>query len=87
MRLKWWTLAALLLAGVQAVGAEGAGTLVRIDSGPIVGKFQLNTSVHAFLGIPFAEYMTDLEAECERRADRERVPAKPPATTSRALIK
>jgi para-nitrobenzyl esterase len=54
MRLKWWTLAALLLAGVQAVGAEGAGTLVRIDSGPIVGKFQLNTSVHAFLGIPFA---------------------------------
>jgi hypothetical protein len=43
-------------------------------------------SYRDFLGIPFAEYMTDLEAECERRADRERVPAKPPATTNRALI-
>ena len=54
MRLKWWTLAAVLLTAIQAAGAEGAGTLVRTDAGPVIGKFELNTAVRAFLGIPFA---------------------------------
>jgi hypothetical protein len=42
-------------------------------------------SYRDFLGIGFKEYMTDLEAECERRADQERVPSAPPLTTSMAL--
>lgn len=44
----------LLLASVTSADAEGAGTTVRIDSGEVAGKFQLNTAVRAFLGVPFA---------------------------------
>jgi para-nitrobenzyl esterase len=43
----------LLLAG-PAAHAQAAGTSVRLDSGEVVGKFQQNTAVRAFLGIPFA---------------------------------
>jgi hypothetical protein len=39
----------------------------------------------SFLGISFKEYMNDLEAECERRADSERVPAMPPSTSVTTL--
>jgi len=42
-------------------------------------------SYQDFLGIAFKEYMSDLEAECERRADSERVPALPPTTTITTL--
>ena len=42
-------------------------------------------SYQDFLGVAFKEYMSDLEAECERRADSERVPALPPATTITTL--
>src|SRR5882762_7296344 len=42
----------LLFAGQIAHG-ETAGTSVRIDTGEVVGKFQLNTAVRAFLGVPF----------------------------------
>ena len=42
-------------------------------------------SYQNFLGIEFAKFMTDLEAECERRADAERVPAMPPSTSISAL--
>ena len=49
----------LLLIGADVADfagarAESAGTLVRIDSGEVTGKFQLNTKVRAFLGVPFA---------------------------------
>jgi para-nitrobenzyl esterase len=47
-------LAAVLAAGVQTANAEGAGIAVRLDSGPVIGKFESNTAVRAFLGIPFA---------------------------------
>jgi para-nitrobenzyl esterase len=42
-----------LLAGAAA-HAESAGRTVRVEAGEVVGKFQLNTAVRAFLGIPFA---------------------------------
>ncbi|MGO9934707.1 MAG: hypothetical protein ACLPV8_23235 [Steroidobacteraceae bacterium] len=42
-------------------------------------------SYQVFLGTSFKEYMNDLEAECERRADQERVPASPPSTSTSAL--
>lgn len=43
-------------------------------------------SYRDFLGVSFKEYMTDLEAECERRADGERVPVRPDLTSVEALI-
>jgi para-nitrobenzyl esterase len=46
--------AGLLLAGFGHACAESAGTLVKLDTGPISGKFQLNTQVRAFVGVPFA---------------------------------
>jgi carboxylesterase type B len=42
------------MAGVAGTHAESAGTRIRIDTGEVVGKFQLNTAVRTFLGIPFA---------------------------------
>jgi para-nitrobenzyl esterase len=54
MRLKILVLASLLLGGLGDARAESAGTSVKLDSGPISGKFQLNTQVRAFLGVPFA---------------------------------
>src|SRR3979409_1634397 len=54
MRLRFSSaLIGLLFAGQTAHG-ETAGTSVRIDTGEVVGKFQLNTAVRAFLGVPFA---------------------------------
>jgi para-nitrobenzyl esterase len=47
-------LAGLLLVGAQAVRAESGGVAVMTDSGPVVGKFQMNSAVRAFLGLPFA---------------------------------
>jgi para-nitrobenzyl esterase len=47
-------LAGILLAGLQAAWAESAGVAVKTDAGQIVGKFQQNSAVRAFLGIPFA---------------------------------
>jgi uncharacterized protein YndB with AHSA1/START domain len=44
-------------------------------------------SYQDFLGISFKEFMTDLEAECERRADQERVPARPASTSDMALMR
>jgi para-nitrobenzyl esterase len=44
----------LLMAGVAGTHAESAGTRIRIDTGEVVGKFQLNSAVRAFLGVPFA---------------------------------
>src|SRR5271168_2342293 len=44
----------LLVAGLATAHADSAGTSVRIDGGEIVGKFQLDTAVRAFLGVPFA---------------------------------
>jgi para-nitrobenzyl esterase len=44
----------LLLAGLATAHADSAGTSVRIDTGEILGKFQLNTAVRVFLGVPFA---------------------------------
>jgi para-nitrobenzyl esterase len=55
--MRWkWTLAfaASLLLGLHGAYAEDAGVAVQIDSGPLLGKFQLNTAVRAFLGVPFA---------------------------------
>lgn len=49
-----WALAGLLLVGAQAVRAESGGVAVMTDSGPVVGKFQMNSAVRAFLGLPFA---------------------------------
>ena len=54
MRKLALALAGLLLAGLQGGHAEGAGVVVKTDAGPIVGKFQQNAAVRAFLGIPFA---------------------------------
>src|SRR6516164_4246770 len=55
MRLKTALVAAgLLLTGICDARAESGGTTVKLDSGPIVGKFELNTEVRAFLGVPFA---------------------------------
>jgi para-nitrobenzyl esterase len=55
MRLKLsLAFAGLLLAGVQAATAESGGVAVTTDAGPVVGKFQQNSAVRAFLGIPFA---------------------------------
>ncbi|HLZ03820.1 MAG TPA: carboxylesterase family protein [Bradyrhizobium sp.] len=54
MRLRISLVAASLLLGVCGARAESAGVAVRIDSGPITGKFKLNSKVRAFLGIPFA---------------------------------
>jgi para-nitrobenzyl esterase len=48
------TLAAVLLAAAPGAAAESAGVAAKIDAGPILGKFQMNTAVRAFLGIPFA---------------------------------
>jgi hypothetical protein len=42
-------------------------------------------SYQNFLGVSFKEYMNDLEAECERRADMEQVPAMPPSTSITTL--
>src|SRR3979409_2046730 len=54
MRLRFSSaLIGLLFAGQTAHG-ETAGTSVRIDTGEVVGVFQLNTAVRAFLGVPFA---------------------------------
>ena len=47
-------IAGLLLAGAGHACAESAGIAVKIDSGPITGKFQQNSAVRAFLGIAFA---------------------------------
>src|SRR5690242_13590156 len=47
-------MAGLLLACVCESRAESAGISVNIDSGPVVGKFQENAAVRAFLGVPFA---------------------------------
>src|ERR1700716_946235 len=44
----------LLMAGVAGTHAESAGTRIQIDTGEVVGMFQLNTAVRAFLGVPFA---------------------------------
>jgi hypothetical protein len=44
----------LVLVGLAAAHGETAGTAVRIDTGEVIGKFQLNTAVRAFLGVPFA---------------------------------
>jgi para-nitrobenzyl esterase len=44
----------LLLVGLAGAHGETAGTAVRIDTGEVVGKFQLNAAVRAFLGVPFA---------------------------------
>ena len=44
----------LLLVGLAGAHGESAGTAVRIDTGEVVGKFQLNAAVRAFLGVPFA---------------------------------
>jgi para-nitrobenzyl esterase len=44
----------LLLVSLAGAHGETAGTAVRIDTGEVVGKFQLNTAVRAFLGVPFA---------------------------------
>jgi len=55
MRLKWIVaLATTWLLGAPGAQAGGAGVAVQIDSGPLLGKFQLNTVVRAFLGVPFA---------------------------------
>jgi para-nitrobenzyl esterase len=55
MRLTFsGALIGLFAAGLDGVHAESATTRVRIDSGEVVGKFQLNTAVRAFLGVPFA---------------------------------
>jgi para-nitrobenzyl esterase len=42
------------LSALQELTGETAGTSVRIDTGEVVGKFQSNTAVRAFLGVPFA---------------------------------
>jgi para-nitrobenzyl esterase len=47
-------LTGLLLVGLTGAHGETAGTAVRIDTGEVVGKFQLNTAMRAFLGVPFA---------------------------------
>jgi para-nitrobenzyl esterase len=47
-------LTGLLLVGLAGAHGESAGTAVRIDTGEVVGKFQLNAAVRAFLGVPFA---------------------------------
>ena len=39
----------------------------------------------AFISIGFKQLMDDLEAECERRADEERVSVRPPPTSDEAL--
>jgi hypothetical protein len=44
----------LLLVGLAGAHGESAGTAVRIGAGEVVGKFQLNAAVRAFLGVPFA---------------------------------
>jgi hypothetical protein len=55
MRWKWsLAFAASLLLGLHGADADDAGIAVQIDSGPLLGKFQLNTAVRAFLGVPFA---------------------------------
>ncbi|MGC2777484.1 MAG: carboxylesterase family protein [Bradyrhizobium sp.] len=55
MTRKNWRLAcAAVLLGVLATSANAAGIEVGVESGPISGKFQRNTSVRAFLGVPFA---------------------------------
>jgi para-nitrobenzyl esterase len=53
-RVNWRLTCAAVLLGAVATSANAAGLEVGIDSGPITGKFQRNTSVRAFLGIPFA---------------------------------
>ncbi|CCE01034.1 carboxylesterase family protein [Bradyrhizobium sp. STM 3809] len=53
-RMNGWLACAAMLAGALTVTAQAAGVDVTIDSGPISGKFQRNTTVRAFLGIPFA---------------------------------
>jgi para-nitrobenzyl esterase len=47
-------MAGVLIAGVCGARAESAGISVKIDSGPVIGKFEENTAVRAFLGVPFA---------------------------------
>ena len=47
-------LLAALVASGGGVRAQTSGATVRIDSGEVVGKFQLNAAVRAYLGIPFA---------------------------------
>ena len=55
MGFKWtFAFAAALFLGLHGADAEDAGIAVQIDSGPLLGKFQLNTAVRAFLGVPFA---------------------------------
>ncbi|MGC2775651.1 MAG: carboxylesterase family protein, partial [Bradyrhizobium sp.] len=53
-RTNWRLACAAVLLGALVVSANAAGLEVGIDSGPITGKFQRNTAVRAFLGIPFA---------------------------------
>lgn len=43
-------------------------------------------SYQDLLGVGFKLYMNDIEAECERRADQERIPARPPSTSEEALF-
>src|SRR5690349_11951567 len=54
MRKLSLALASLLLTGLQGAHAESAGIAVKTDAGAVVGKFQQNAAVRAFLGIPFA---------------------------------
>ncbi len=42
-------------------------------------------SYQDLLGVGFKLFMNDLEAECERRADKERVPVRPPSTKDEAI--
>lgn len=43
-------------------------------------------SYQDFLGAGFLNFMNNLEAECERRADGERIPSAPPSTGEHALF-
>lgn len=44
-------------------------------------------SYQDLLGVGFKLFMNDIEAECERRADQERIPVRPPPTKEEAISK
>ncbi len=47
----------------------------------------MGVSYQDFIGIGFRLFMNDIEAECERRADGERVAVRPPSTKDEAIYR